>query len=80
MWELSIGTFKKHEDGSHTQIHRTPVATFVDRKEAEELMEETVYSNTDPTLKFLGFLKSPQGMHTTLDPTLMFWYNFHLSI
>lgn len=80
MWTLRIGTFKKGLNGTHECINMSEPIEFRNRREAESYMVDFVEANTDDALKFLGFLDSPHGMHDTLDPTMMFWNNFHLAI
>ena len=80
MWVLYIGTFKKGTDGTHQKISTSEPVEFRSRREAETYMSDFVQNNTDSTLKFLGFLDSPYGMHDTLDPSLTFWNGFHLAI
>ena len=78
MWKLSIATYKIGENGTHKEVFRSAEETFPTRFEAEMYMSDAVIANTDKTLKFLGFLDSPWGDHYSLDPTLVFWADFHL--
>lgn len=80
MWKLFIATYKKHDKGTHSEVSRSEIVTFKTRHQAEVYMSDIVQANTDATLKLLGFLDSPWGDHYTLDPTLVFWSDFHLSI
>lgn len=80
MWTLTVATFIQSGTGMHTLLKRdTPVA-FKTRQEAENYMTEYVFSQPVSSLKFLGFLDSPYGMHDTLDPTFRFWLDHHLAI
>ena len=78
MWKLTIATYNIGEQGNHTQLFRSPEETFQTRHEAEFRMAEYVQTNQQPHTKFLGFLDSPWGDHYSLDPTLVFWADFHL--
>lgn len=80
MWKLWIATYTKTSSGKHTEIHRSEPLEFNTRFDAEIYMSDFVLENTDSTLKFLGFLDSPWGDHHTVDPTLMFWNDYHLLI